>query len=196
MLKTVLKHWLLAALIVTALSGLIYVVAQQGLRQGANDPQIQLAEDTANRLAQGQTAQQVIPTEKVDIAHSLATYLIVYDRDGKAVASSAQLNGKIPTVPSGIIANAHLNGEDRITWQPQPGVRSAIVVVPIQGGNQGFVLAGRSLREVEMRTENLFQLTLLSWGGTLLITLIACVLLFWRRPLRITHHSNKQQVAA
>ena len=39
-------------------------------------------------------------------------------------------------------------GEDRLTWQPEPGVRSATVVVHYQGAQAGFVMAGRSLREV------------------------------------------------
>lgn len=67
------------AVIVTGFSGLIYTAVQQDLRQSANDPQIQMAEDTATKLAAGQQVQNVVPAEKVDIATSLAPYIIVFD---------------------------------------------------------------------------------------------------------------------
>jgi len=53
--KEILKHWLLIAIVVTGLIGLVYVAVQQDLRQGANDPQIQMAEDTAAKFANGQS---------------------------------------------------------------------------------------------------------------------------------------------
>jgi hypothetical protein len=40
-------RWLPLAVAITILAGLVYATVQQSLRQGANDPQIQLAEDTA-----------------------------------------------------------------------------------------------------------------------------------------------------
>ncbi len=46
-------------------------------------------------------------------------------------------------------------GEDRITWQPEPGIRSAVVVVHYTGATPGYVMAGRSLREVEWRIDRL-----------------------------------------
>jgi hypothetical protein len=182
MLKTILKYWLLTAIIISGLFVIMYGLAQQVERLGADDPQIQMAEDAAARLANGASPQQVVPTEKVDIATSLAPYLIVFDRDGKPLASSAELNGGTPTIPSGIFESVKQQGEDRISWQPQSGVRSAIVVTQIKGG-AGFVLAGRSLREVEKR-ESLEEIALLGWGGLLLVTLLAMFLLFWRRPLK------------
>lgn len=177
-LKTILKYWLLMAAIVTGLSGLLYAAVQQDLRQSANDPQIQMAEDTAAKLADGQQVQNVVPTEKVDIANSLAPYIIIFDATGKPIASSVQLDGQTPTVPSGVFDYVRQNGEDRITWQPQSGVRSAIVVTQFKGPNPGFVLAGRSLREVEIREDNIMHLILLGWLAILIVTLLATALLF------------------
>ncbi|GHO81150.1 hypothetical protein KSD_89210 [Ktedonobacter sp. SOSP1-85] len=181
--KTILKYWLLTAIIISGLFVIMYGLVQQVERLGADDPQIQMAEDVAARLASGASPQQVVPTEKVDIATSLAPYLIVFDRDGKPLASSAELNGGTPTIPSGIFESVKQQGEDRISWQPQPSVRSAIVVTQIKGG-AGFVLAGRSLREVEKRENGLEEIALLGWGGLLLVTLLAMFLLFWQRPLK------------
>jgi hypothetical protein len=177
------KYWFLVAVIISSFYFSLYAVAQQVLRQGADDPQIQMAEDTATKLATGQSVQSVIPTEKVDIATSIAPYMIVFDTNGTPIASSARLNGQTPTLPSGIFDWVRRNGEDRITWQPQDGVRSAVVVTQFKGTNTGFVLAGRSLREVEKREDNLSQLLTIGWIAMLLITLPITAFVF-RKPAK------------
>jgi hypothetical protein len=176
--KAILKYWLLIAIIVTGLSGLLYAVVQQDIRHAADDPQIQMAEDTAARLANGQQVQNVVPAEKVDIAKSLAPYIIVFDTTGKPIASSAQLDGQTPIIPSGVFDYVRQNDEDRLTWQPQPGVRSAVVVTQFQGPNSGFVLAGRSLREVEKREDDIMQIVLLGCFAMLLVTFFASAIIF------------------
>jgi hypothetical protein len=177
-IKTILKYWLLIVIVVTGLTGLIYVAVQQDIRHGANDPQIQMAEDTAAKLANGELVQNVVPSEKVDIAKSLAPYVIIFDVSGNPIASSAQLDGQTPTIPPGVLDYVRQNGEDRITWQPQPGVRSAVVVTQYKGLNSGFVLAGRSLREVEKREDDIMQILLFGWIVMLFVTLVATAILF------------------
>ncbi len=135
------------------------------------------------RLILPQQVQIIVPTEKVDIAKSLAPYITVFDATGKTIASSAQLNGQIPTIPSGVFDYVRQHGEDRITWQPQPGVRSAVVVTQFQGPNSGFVLAGRSLREVEIREDDILHIVELGWLAMLLVSLLATAIIFkvlWR----------------
>ena len=178
MVKIIVRYWLILAVIVTGLSWLIYGVVQQDIRQGADDPQIQLAEDGAAKLADGRSIQEIVPIEKVDIAKSLAPYIIVFDSSGKPIASSALLNGQIPTIPAGVFDVVRQNGEDRISWQPQYGVRSAVVVTQFKGANSGFVLAGRSLREVEKREASIQQIVFVGWIGMLLFSLLATVILF------------------
>jgi hypothetical protein len=134
-----------------------------------------MAEDTATKLANGRQIQDVVPTEKVDIATSLAPYVIVFDTTGKPIASSALLDGQTPTIPAGVFDSVRQSGEDKITWQPQPGVRSAVVVTQFKGG---FVLAGRSLREVEKREDDILQIVLLGWVGMLLLTFVATMIIF------------------
>jgi len=177
-LKFIVRYWLPIAILATGLAWLPYVVGQQVLRQSANDPQIQMAQDTAAKLEDGQSIQQVVPAEKVDIAKSLAPYIIIFDTNGKPVASSALLNGQTPTIPAGVFDDVRQTGEDRITWQPQPGVRSAIVVTPFKGPTSGFVLAGRSLREVEQRESGVMLLSLLAWPTLLITTLLATIFFF------------------
>lgn len=142
-------------IVITGFCGLTYTTVQQNYRQGANDPQIQIAEDTASKLSSNDSVESVVPKEKVDISKSLAPFVIVFDLNGKPVTGSAILNGKIPTPPVGVFEYAKKFGENRLTWQPQENVRIASVIVPYSGKEQGFVLAGRSLREVEKREEKL-----------------------------------------
>jgi hypothetical protein len=156
-------YWLPLALCTTVLAGLVYVAVQQSFRQGANDPQIQIVEDAAAQLEAGQQPGTVVGSSTVDMAHSLATYLIVYDEAGHVLASSVQLNGNVPSIPPGVLTAARQSGENRLTWQPQEGVRSAAVVTYFEGSHPGFVLAGRSLREVENRVYQLTQIVGLAW---------------------------------
>ena len=164
----VVHRWLPLAFIATALSGLIYLSVQQVLRQSANDPQIQLAEDLAARLIQGQPVSSLVQLAPVDMATSLAPFVIVYDEQGKVLGGSGQLGGTAPQVPAGVLAAARARGENRLTWQPKPGVRNAIVVTHFSSQTQsGFVLVGRSLREVEIREQQLETDAFLVWLVTL-----------------------------
>ncbi len=172
-LKNIVRYWLPLSVVITLLSGLVYGAGQQVLRWDANDPQIQMAEDAANALTNGQPLQSVVPAASIDIASSLAPYLVVFDDAGKPIASSGLLHGQSPALPSGIFDYVRQHGEDRITWQPEPGVRSATVISRVSGSRPGFVLAGRSLREVEQRESQLELIVGLGWLGTLFAALVA-----------------------
>ena len=63
----ILKTWIPLAVVITCLSGLIYLTVQQDIRIGANDPQIQIAEDLTNQLSSGQNPQNLIPPTKIDL---------------------------------------------------------------------------------------------------------------------------------
>jgi hypothetical protein len=158
---------------------------QQAYRSGANDPQIQMAEDAAQALAAGQAVDTVLPPNRIDIAQSLAPFLIVYNSDGSPLASNAVLHDRIPELPSGVLDYTRQKGEDRITWQPEPGVRSAVIILPVSGSQSRFVLAGRSLREVDEREGSLTQMVAGGWFaailGTLFLTLFLELLPFTRR---------------
>lgn len=149
--------WVISAVIITGMSGLIYIAVQTDMRQGANDPQIQMAEDSATALNAG---QKVSPAGSVDIGNSLGSFIIIYNDQDKVVSSGARLNGTTPQVPEGVFATVKSGGEKHFTWQPQEGVRIAAVMVPYNGG---YVLAGRSLREVEKREDTLGKQVAIVW---------------------------------
>lgn len=171
-IKNIIRYWLPLAAVTTLLSGLIYLAVQQSLRWGANDPQIQMAEDAGAALAAGGSPESMLPSAQVEISSSLAPFTVIFNATGEPLASSARLHGVIPGLPSGIFDYTHQNGEDRVTWQPEPGVRIAAVVVAYDGPQPGFVLAGRSLREVEIRSSQLEQITGIAWLATLVVSLI------------------------
>lgn len=177
-LWNILKLWLPLAIVTTALCALVYIVVQQSLRQDANDPQIQLAEDGADALNAGQPIESIVPqTTPINLARSLAPFVMVFNNSGKVVASSAQLNGQPPSIPFGVLDNAQENGENRVTWQPADGVRIASVVVPYTAnGVTGYVLAGRSLRAVEDRELQAQIYSGIVWIAALVATLVAVAL--------------------
>ena len=169
-----LKYWLPLAAALTGVFAFIYLTVQQDMRMGLNDPQIQMAEDAASALASNQPVDSLLPANapKVDMAKSLAPFLIVYDASGSTVASGAVLNGQAPVPPAGVFDDARLHNEDRVSWQPAPDVRSAAVIVAVNGGQGGFVLAGRGMREVENRESNLTHLAAIGWLASLVVTLV------------------------
>ncbi len=166
----ILARWVQLAALATATSLLVYVAVQQVGRQTANDPQIQIARDAAAALAGGQSAASIGVGPQVDIGRSLAPWITVVDEKGTVVSSSARLHGNARTVPAGVLDHARRSGEERVTWQPEAGVRMATIIVHNRNG--GFVVAGRSLEESEARTAAYGNLILAGWLATLVGLLV------------------------
>jgi hypothetical protein len=177
--------WLISAFILSAATIISYTAMQQALRLSANWPQVQLAEDGAAAIASGQAASSVVPSNSIDIATSLAPFVIVYDAGGNVVASSGQLNGEAPKIPAGVLDYAVKNGEDRVSWTPNKDVRVAAVVEKIQGGPGGSILAGRSLRETERLINKIGMLLLAMWAGSVL--LLSGICLVWGIFMKKNH---------
>jgi hypothetical protein len=166
----ILRIWLPIAAVTTVVCGLVYATVQQSLRQGANDPQIQMAEDAARALEDGAGLEAVLASGQIDMNDSLAPFLVIYDAAGRPQAGSGLLDGQLPEIPKGVLDYAAQNGQNRVTWQPEAGVRIAAVIVPYDGG---FVLAGRSLREVEKRELQVQGFAAAAWIAGLLASLAA-----------------------
>ena len=157
--------WVVVVAVATIFCGLVYAAVQQDMRQGANDPLIQMAEDAAEKLSGGVNPSSIVLAQDfVDIRKGLAPFEIVYDDAGNTLYGYGVLDGKIPSPPKGVFEYARIHGENRLTWEPARGVRMAIVVVKFSGSNSsGFVLAGRSLREVEKRERQLELEVFAAW---------------------------------
>ena len=165
--------WIPLAVLTVGLSGLVYVAVQQTHRSMADDPQIQMARDAAHALASGAATQGLVPANQVDISTSLAPYLVIYDANRQVMAASATLHGEALAPPAGVFDAARTGGMDAITWQPEPGVRGAVVMVAYANG---YVLAGRSLEQVELRESSLTLIVGAACVTTLVATLVATLI--------------------
>ncbi|HVX92652.1 MAG TPA: hypothetical protein VHA74_00895 [Candidatus Dojkabacteria bacterium] len=152
--------------------GTIYASVQHALRSYANDPQTQIAMDAVEDMKTGRMSAPNMSGNSIDITKSLAPFYIVYNKDKQITSSTALLNGTTPTVPQGVLDYAKEHGEDRITWEPQDGVRIATIVQYYKDKNEGFVVVGRSLKEVEIREASVLYLSMLGF----ILTSVASIL--------------------
>jgi hypothetical protein len=161
--------------VITIIFGTIYTIGQQSIRLSANMPQIQIAEDTALDLNDGAQPSFVLPpSKKVDIDESSASFIIIYDKAGKAVAGSGEIDDKLPVIPFGVLQSTPRTGYHAVTWAPKSGVRIASVEVQ---ANDYYILVGRSLDEPEKLVETIGKLTLLGYFLTLLT--VAAGVIIW-----------------
>ena len=169
MMKKTTTLWLLGLLAVLTLFATIYFVAHYVLRSSANEPQLQIANDTAWKAAL-QLAQNgkinPLDGEKIDITTSKEPFVIVYNKNGEVIDSTGVYNGQVPKLPDGVLPGT-VEGEKTIfTWEPIEDVRIAAVVV--SSGKYGYVLAGKSLVDTE-NSLNKFSYILLVTFGLLLV---------------------------
>lgn len=158
--------FILLALTITLVYGTVFGVAHLIYRQNATDPQVQLSEDMADYLSKGNGADLIVPKTEVDIAKSLVWFVMVFDDKGELISSNAKLDGQTPELPFGVLDHARKNAQNRVTWQPERGVRIASVITHYNGGS---VLVGRSLRETETRIHMLAKKLFIAWVMTLAV---------------------------
>lgn len=170
--------WLCAAIVTTVFFALLYATVQQSQRLGANDPQIQLAQDAATKLNQGASPSTILPAI-ISIKDSLTPFVIIYDQKGKPVGGSGVIDGNLPVVPFGVLSAAENQAYNAVTWQPQTNIRIASVTV---AAHNYFVLSGRSLAEVEKRESKTLLLSLTGWITSLLVLTVGFLL--WNRILQ------------
>ena len=176
--------WLGILALMMLIFGTIEGVGQQIQRNAANMPQIQLAEDGAAQLNSTGNILGLVNTPRVDIAKSLAPFVIVYDKSGHPFAGNGFLNGKLAAAPIGILQASTGQDYNSITWQPQPDVRIAAVTTT---SNMYYVLSGRNLKEVEANEQETFQISFL--GGVLSLFIIGFIW-YTRRLSKISKKSR------
>ena len=172
-------NYLFIAAIITVTFGVIYASVQQAYRTAADDPQVQIACDINARLQQGKSIEKFF-TDTVDLAESLSPFIILFDANGKPNRSTGYLDNKIPELPAGVFEFAKSHGEHRLSWQPQPGLRMALVIISLNTSTPGFIAVGRSLQEVEAREHNLVVMVFLGWIICIGLMLLRAVLQYYR----------------
>lgn len=183
------KIFAVVAVALTLAVAAAYVLVQQNMRMNANDPQVEITEGIVEALSQGQDPQAFSSLNPTDLTKSLSPFVIVYDGEGKAISGTAELDGQIPTPPKGVFDAAKAKGQNRLSWEPKEKVRVAAVVTPYSAvasdasssPSSGYVLVGRSLREVESRIQTLTKLIAVAWAASLLICLLVINLVFAKK---------------
>lgn len=176
-MKHVRFMWLFTMALVTVIFVVIYLTGQAILRMSANDPQTQMANDTAYRAAIDIKEDGKLDLNypvKVQLDVSLAPFTIIYDTDKKVIASSVELEGRTPEIPESVFDNVSQGNRNIVTWQPQDGPRVATVIV--SAGEYGYVLSGRSLAEYDKRIGSLNKFIAVSWFCTLIFITAAFAL--------------------
>ncbi|HEY6278001.1 MAG TPA: hypothetical protein VIX86_16905 [Streptosporangiaceae bacterium] len=171
--------WTAVVLLLTLAAGVAWLGTGLSLRAGADRQPLRLAALAARQLATGSPPGSVLPPS-IGLAASPGPFLMVFDRRYHLLASSGRLGSRAPVLPSGVFAWAAQHGQDRVTWEPQPGLREATVVEPYGGPHPGFVVAAQSLGSVSG-----LQLAF-GWGigGSLLVLIMISLLLARLLPTR------------
>ena len=140
------------AVLATLTCGLVYAEVQQALRSGANDPQYQMAEDTASRLdaARRPRIWWTPPRSWMRRPASRPSRSSSTPVAGCSRPTST-LDGGQPVPPMGVLSAAKPGSPNAVTWQPREGSGSLQVTVAWSGGT---VLVGRSLQRVEEQEWN------------------------------------------
>ncbi len=163
--------WIATAVLITLAAVTVWLSYGLSLRSGGDREPLQLAASTAKKLTSGSRPDSVMPP-LVNIATARAPFVIVYDSEHHVLASSGRLDGGTPGLPAGVLAWVATHGQDRITWQPEPGNREATVVKPYGGPHPGFVLAARSLRHVSAEQRTLTWMIACIWLAALAISFL------------------------
>lgn len=156
-------HALGLGLLLTLLGGLCMQVTQQLLRRGADQPQQQMVNLAASRLADGESPDKVIPPAYVELGRDLQPFLIYYNDRGEPLHGTGYLDQKLPAPPPGVFEYLRSHPTDAITWQPRHNLRIATVLERVNGPQAGFVLAGRDMVLVEKQESLLYHLSVVSW---------------------------------
>jgi len=179
-MKTInIVHHCSAACLVTVLCLVVYAAVQQTYRTAANDPQVQLATEIKNRLEQSESILPIFPSDTISLTRGLSVFAALYNADGQPISSSGFLHGQMPRLPAGVFEVTKTKGENRVTWQPEPGVRMAMVLLKINTATVQFVAVGRSLQEIELRENNLLVMVLAGWIICLTIIGVNAVFYFF-----------------
>ena len=179
-IKKLIGVWIIIICIVTFNCLLVYIVAQQTLRLGANELPAQFAIETSIELQNSKSIDEIIQKEKVDISKSLSTFVMIYDGNKNLVASSGIMDSIDPTYPKGVLEYVDKNNESRVTWQPREGFRFASVAIKYENG---YIVAAKSLSETENLIDKIGEMIVLVWlACTIFLTCaLSIIFLFIRK---------------
>ncbi|WP_284974842.1 hypothetical protein [Arthrobacter sp. efr-133-TYG-104] len=153
--------WVAAAAVVTVVFCSVYIAFQQSGRRSAD---IAPAAAAASAIQMPGTSVSSVP--RLELTPESGVFVIVYGSDDTPETGTATLHGVLPTVPAGVLDTARRSGADAVTWQPEPGLRLAVVARSSQGK---VVVAGQSLAPYEATDIRVMVYLMLGWFGCVLL---------------------------
>lgn len=171
--------WLSAAVVVSLIFGSVYASFQQLGRRTANDAPAAAAAAQVQLLG-----AEKVPPPRVELTPESGIFVIIYGPDDQPVSGNATLHGTLPRLPAGVLQTARTAGSDAVTWQPEPGLRLAVVARPAAGK---VIVAGQSLTPYEDRDRMVLLFLAAGWLGSMVVLAggnAATGLLTRRRPVR------------
>ena len=182
-MKQILKLSVISEIFITLISIMVYGTAQQMLRMSANYAPLQLATDAVNKLNSGVLPRSMMLPTSIEISQSLYPFLIILDQNKSVIVTSATLDGEVPAIPQGTFDYVAKSGQDKVTWQPYPGVREALVIDKYKNGPiSGYVVAGGTLKLTEDTIDKLGRDIFIGWF-VINAFAVASIVFFNRRSL-------------
>ncbi len=141
-----------------------YTLVQQSTRLASNDLPIATAQTVKKELEKGASPADVVPAVKTDIRNDSTIFVTITDGAEHILANSASLDGGTSLPPAGTFAYTKAHGSDHFTWQPKNNVRLATYLLPYGSSpNDGFIIAGQSLKQAEDKISTYGWLALAGW---------------------------------
>ena len=139
------------------------IASHQVIRMGVDSRLSVIAQDAGTELVSGALISPLVAGKIIQIKKSGSAFLSILDNDGKILGTNGSLEGVDLIPPKGVLEYTRAHTEERVTWEPQQGVRIATVLRYIAGETPMYVVAGVSLAEAQRQICLIRQLALLAW---------------------------------
>lgn len=170
--RDALRIWLAIAGSATLVLGAAYAMVQQSARLAANDEPLAAVRMAKEKLAEGESPNEIVPQNATDLRSDAGVFVIITDSSKKILASSAILDEEAALPPPAVFDYTTQHGEDSFTWEPKAGVRHATEVLKYDDNGGGFIVAGQSLERVETRVGTYNLIAFLTWLAVITWTMI------------------------
>lgn len=168
--------WLAAAVITTVVFASVYLALQQMARQEVN-----IAPAAAAAAQAQQIGSDPATGPHLELTKDSGLFLIVYGGDNKVIHTTVALHGEVPNLPVGVLEATRARGTDAVTWEPEPGLRMAIVSRDVGGK---VVVAGQSLTPYEAIDKRTQLVLAAGWLASMVLLGVAYLLTVWQSRRR------------
>jgi hypothetical protein len=153
--------WLAAGIIITLIFGSVYVTLQQIGRHLANAAPAAAAAAQVQQMGSG-----TLTGPRLELTADSGVFVMVFGADNQPTSTTVTLHGALPVLPAGVLETARTSGSDFVTWQPEPGLRMAVVARQAAGN---VIVAGQSLTPFEDSDRMSLLFLAAGWLGSMLV---------------------------